>query len=142
MNGNGMNNSNNNIINSNSNDKNNNNFSRQEHQGNGLFDMFTDSSSISTLSRANLLLQEKIGSQENSVKQENYSKNPQLRHQLTSRSRSFIHHPANEYLKNTFGNSHSNDIGKGVEVLFDTEFYGYSRKRKRNGKIAIIQLHY
>lgn len=117
MNGNGMNNSNNNIINSNSNDKNNNNFSRQEHQGNGLFDMFTDSSSISTLSRANLLLQEKIGSQENSVKQENYSKNPQLRHQLTSRSRSFIHHPANEYLKNTFGNSHSNDIGKGVEVL-------------------------
>ncbi|CAH1833270.1 unnamed protein product [Saccharomyces cerevisiae] len=105
------------IINSNGNDKNNNNFSRQEHQGNGLFDMFTDSSSISTLSRANLLLQEKIGSQENPVKPENYSKNPQLRHQLTSRSRSFIHHPANEYLKNTFGNSHSNDIGKGVEVL-------------------------
>lgn len=107
------NNSNSNIIHSNNND----NSSRQEHQSNGLFDMFTDSSSISTLSRANLLLQEKIGSQENSVKQEQYSKNPQFRHQLTSRSRSFIHHPANEYLKNTFGNSHGNDIGKGVEVL-------------------------
>ncbi|EHM99783.1 Haa1p [Saccharomyces cerevisiae x Saccharomyces kudriavzevii VIN7] len=95
----------------------NNNPSRQEHQGNGLFDMFTDSSSISTLSRANLLLQEKIGSQENSSKQEHYSKNPQFRHQLTARSRSFIHHPANEYLRNTFGTSSNNDIGKGVEVL-------------------------
>ena len=120
FNNNGNNNNSSNTINNNSNKDsniNNNNCSRQEHQSNGLFDMFTDSSSISTLSRANLLLQEKIGSQEGSIKQEPYSKNPQFRHQLTSRSRSFIHHPANEYLKNTFGNSNSNDIGKGVEVL-------------------------
>ena len=69
-------------------------------------------------------------------------KRPQLRHQLTSRSRSFIHHPANEYLKNTFGNSHSNDIGKGVEVLSLTPSFMDIPEKERNGKIAIIQLHY
>ncbi|CAI1770216.1 hypothetical protein SEUBUCD646_0P02870 [Saccharomyces eubayanus] len=112
---NNYNNNNNNIDGNNKN--NNNNIPKQEHQSNGLFDMFTDSSSISTLSRANLLLQEKIGSQESPRKVEHYSKVPQFRHQLNSRSKSFIHNPGNEYLKTGFGNTSNNDIGKGVEVL-------------------------